>query len=205
MKKINFLYQSIIAYKHKIFKIISYEIFYSIINSKNGKSFKPPHIHPCPYYFNHKISQFINKNKNEIKKVIELGCGFGRITNFLSNKTQAKIYGYELDKEAYQIAKKNISPRLIIKQGDILKLNFRNLKFDTYILNNPFYLPTKKNFTLYEKLIKKIYISKKKSKKKYYIIAVNFLNKKHKAIFKNYKLVKTVEAGTERNVNIYRN
>ena len=79
------------------------------------------------------------------------------------------------------------------------------MNFDTYILNNPFYLPTKKNLTLYEKLIKKIYISKKKSKKKYYIIAVNFLNKKHTAIFKNYKLVKTVEAGLGRNVNIYRN
>ena len=205
MNKVYFLYQLCIAYKHKIFKIILFEIFYSLIYSNKEKSFKPPHIHPCPYYFNHKISQFINKHNNEIKKVVELGCGFGRITSFLINKTNTKIYGYEHDKEAFQVAKKNRSKKLFIRHGDILNINFKNLKFDTYILNDPFYLPTKENFLLYEKLIKKIYISKKKHKKKYYIIAVNFLNKKHIAIFKNYKLIKTTNAGIGRNINIYSN
>mgnify|MGYP006115316705 CR=1 FL=1 len=200
---INILYKSLVAYRHKIFKIISFEILYSIIYYKNRKSFKPPHIHPCPYYFNHKISQFINKNK--IEKVVELGCGFGRITSFLAKNTKAKIYGYEIDKEAYQIAKKDKSPRLFIKHADILKINFINFKVDTYILNDPFYLPTKKNLNLYKKLIKKIYISKKRSKKKHYIIAINFLDKKHTQIFKNYTLIKTTGAGLGRNVNIYSN
>ena len=86
---INILYKSLVAYRHKIFKIISFEILYSIIYYKNRKSFKPPHIHPCPYYFNHKISQFINKNK--IEKVVELGCGFGRITSFLAKNTKLKF------------------------------------------------------------------------------------------------------------------
>ena len=60
---------------------------------------------PCPYFFIQKISQFINKKK--IRSLIDLGCGFGRITNFLSDSTNAAIYGYEVDNKVFDIAIKN--------------------------------------------------------------------------------------------------
>lgn len=201
MSKTNFLYESLISYRHKILKILLYELFYTLkYYKKNQKSFKEPHIHPCPYYFNHKLSKFINKKK--IKKVVELGCGFGRITNYLANNTNAKIFGYELDYEAFQSANRNKYTNVSIKHNDILKVNYNKNKFDAYILNDPFFQPTKKNIDIYKNLVKKIYKSKKNSKKKYYFFAINFIEKKRK-IFSQYKLVKSISAGPGRNINIY--
>ena len=103
MNKLKFLYSSLYLYRKKIFKIFFFEIYYLIKYFKSGNFFKPPDIYPCPYYFIHKISQFVNKKK--IGSIIDLGCGSGRITNFLNDTTKAKIYGYEIDNESYQIAK----------------------------------------------------------------------------------------------------
>ena len=48
-----------------------------------------------------------------------MGCGNGRLTNFLSDRTKAKIYGYEIDKETYQIANqnKNHNVKIIFERG----------------------------------------------------------------------------------------
>ena len=201
MNKTNFLFESLLSYRHKIFKIVLFELFYSIIYFKSNKrSFKEPHIHPCPYYFNHKLKAFINKRK--INKIVELGCGFGRITNFLGKNTSAKIFGYELDIEAFKQAYKYKHQNVTIKHKDILKINFNKNKFDAYILNDPFFQPTKKNFNIYKNLIKKINKSKKNSKKKYYIFAINFIKKKRK-VFNELSLVKSLSAGPGRNINIY--
>ena len=105
-------------YRRKIFKIIFFEIYYSIKYFKSGNFFKPPDIYPCPYYFIHKISQFVNKKK--IGSIIDLGCGSGRITNFLNDTTKAKICGYEIDKEAFDLANKNRGTNVTIKFGNIL-------------------------------------------------------------------------------------
>ena len=201
MSKTNFLVESIFSYRHKIFKIILFELFYSLIYFKsNRKSFKEPHIHPCPYYFNYKIKTFINKKK--INKVVELGCGFGRITNFLASNTSANIFGFELDSEAFKFAFKNKQRNVTIKHQDIRYINFNKNKFDAYILNDPFFEPTKKNFNIYKVLMNKIYKSKKNSKKKYYVFAINFLPKKRK-VFKKLRLIKSLSAGPGRNINIY--
>ena len=203
MSKTSFLYESIISYRYKIFKIILFELFYSLVYfKKDQKNFKEPHIHPCPYYFNYKLSKFINKR--EIKKVVELGCGFGRITNFLADNTHSKIFGYELDLEAFKSAYKSKFQNVSIKHCDILKINYNRNKFDAYILNDPFFQPNKKNIKIYKNLIQKIYKSKKNSKKKYYIIAINFIEKKRK-VFLRYNLVKKISAGPGRNINIYCN
>ena len=194
------LYSFIISYRQKIFKIIFFEIYYSLKYFTKGKSFKPPHIHPCPYYFIYKISKFINKNK--IKSAIDLGCGFGRLVNFLNHSTNANISGYEIDQEVVKIAKKEKENNIKVMQGDILNINYNNISAECFIINEPFYQSTKKNFLKHEKLIKKIKKSKTKFKKKYYLVAVN-VNEKRNYIYKKKKLIKTISAGHNRTVKIY--
>ena len=101
--------------------IFFFEIYYSIKYFKSGNFYKPPNIYPCPYYFIHKISQFVNKKK--IGSIIDLGCGSGRITNFLNDTTKAKICGYEIDKEAFDLANKNRGTNVTIKFGNILNIS----------------------------------------------------------------------------------
>ena len=88
--------ESIFLFRKKIFKTIFYEILYRYSYPKSNHFFKPPDNYPAPYYFIYKISKFINSKK--IYGIVDLGCGSGRLTNFLSDKTDAKIYGYEIDK-----------------------------------------------------------------------------------------------------------
>ena len=190
----------IISYRHKIFKIIFFEIYYSLRYFTKGKSFKTPHIHPCPYYFIYKISKFINQNK--IKSAVDLGCGFGRLVIFLKYSTNANISGYELDQEVVKMAKKDKGDNIKIIQGDILNINYNNIAAECFIINEPFYQPTKENFTKHEALIKKIEKSRINSKKNYYLITIN-VNEKRNYIYKKKKLVKTIFAGQNRTVKIY--
>ena len=202
MKNIIFLYISIISFKDKLVKIIVFEIYYSIINIGKGKSFKEPDIHPTPYYFSYKIAQFIKKMK--ISSVAELGCGFGRITNFLGKKTNARIFGYEIDEEACTVANKYKSPNTIIKQQDITKINFDKLNVDCFIMADPFYQLTNENVNHQENMIKKINESKNSKDKKYYIITVN-INESRNYMFDSMKLIKVISAEPKRKVKIYSN
>ena len=152
LQKLKFLYSSLYLYRKKIFKIIFFEIYYSIKYFKSGNFFKPPDIYPCPYYFIHKISQFINKKK--ISSIVDLGCGSGRLTNFLNDTTNAKIYGYEIDEEAFNLANKNKGTNVIIKHENILNINFESLNVECFIFNGPLY--TKEHRPDFETLIKKI-------------------------------------------------
>ena len=117
LKRLKFLYLSLGLYREKIFRVIFFEIYYSIKYFTSGNFIKPPDLYPCPYYFIHKISQFINMKK--ISRVVDLGCGSGRITNFLNDTTKAKIYGYEIDEEAFNLANKNKGTNVTIKFGNI--------------------------------------------------------------------------------------
>jgi len=204
VKNLIFFYQVLIAFRKKLLKIIFFEIFYSIINVGNGTGrFKEPDIHPTPYYFSYKIAKFINKEK--IKSVAELGCGFGRITNFIGKKTNAQIYGYEIDKEAFLVAKQNKSKGTIIKNKNILKIDYSELKkIECFIIADPFYNLTKKNLILQKNLINRIDRSKKNIKKKYYIITVN-INESRNFMFSSKKILKIVSAGDKRKIKIYSN
>ncbi len=207
MKKLKFLFSSLSLYRKKIFKIIFFEIYYSIKYFKSGNFFKPPDLYPCPYYFIHKISQFVNKK--EIGSIVDLGCGSGRITNFLNDTTKAKIYGYEIDKEAFDIANKNKGTNVIIKFGNIVNIDFNNLNFNCFILNNPLY--KKKHQKDFEKLMNKIELSKVDSDKKYYLIGINLdADPKHKAesrnhMFEKINLIKVVSAGSIKKVKFFSN
>jgi len=186
---------------------IFFEIYYSIKYFKSGNFFKPPDLYPCPYYFIHKISQFVNKK--EIGSIVDLGCGSGRITNFLNDTTKAKIYGYEIDKEAFDIANKNKGTNVIIKFGNIVNIDFNNLNFNCFILNNPLY--KKKHQKDFEKLMNKIELSKVDSDKKYYLIGINLdADPRHKAesrnhMFEKINLIKVVSAGSIKKVKFFSN
>jgi len=207
LKKLKFLFSSLSLYRKKIFKIIFFEIYYSIKYFKSGNFFKPPDLYPCPYYFIHKISQFVNKK--EIGSIVDLGCGSGRITNFLNDTTKAKIYGYEIDKEAFDIANKNKGTNVIIKFGNIVNIDFNNLNFNCFILNNPLY--KKKHQKDFGKLMNKIELSKVDSDKKYYLIGINLdADPRHKAesrnhMFEKINLIKVVSAGSIKKVKFFSN
>ena len=203
MKKIKFLYSILSHYRKKLFKIFLFEIYYSIIYWRSGNFFKSQDNRsrtdtvPCPYYFIHKIAQFIKKKK--IKNVVDLGCGFGRITNFLHDNADAKISGYEIDKEVFDIAYKNKKEGVDIKLDDILKLNPDDLNFECLILNDPF-----KEKNDLELLIKKIQSGKNTSDKTYFLITIN-IDKDKNYIFGSKKVLKTVSAGIGKNVTFYSN
>ena len=203
MKKIKFLYSILSHYRKKLFKIFIFEIYYSVIYLQSGNFFKNQNDDvrtdtvPCPYYFIHKIAKFIKKEK--IGSVVDLGCGFGRITNFLHDKTEAEIHGYEIDKEVFDVAQKNSRKKVIIKFDDILKLNSESIDFECFILNDPL----KKKADL-ELLIKKIQLGKDSFNKIYYLITIN-VDKDKNYIFEGKKILKTVSAGDNKNVTFYRN
>ena len=207
LKRLKFLYLSSGLYREKIFRVIFFEIYYSIKYFTSGNFIKPPDLYPCPYYFIHKISQFINMKK--ISRVVDLGCGSGRITNFLNDTTKAKIYGYEIDEEAFNLANKNKGTNVTIKFGNILNIDFNNLNFDCFIFNGPLY--KKEHQHDFDKLMKKIEQSMANPDQKYYLIGINLdADPRHNAELRNYKfekikLIKVVSAGSIKKVNFFSN
>ena len=157
---------------------------------------------PCPYYFIYKISKFIKKNS--INSAADLVSGNGRVVNFLSSKTNAKMYGYEIDKDMFNYSIKNLNINAKIENQDINLLNYTDLDVDCYILNTPFLKDE-----MLKNLIKKISLSKENSEKKYYIIIINVdvILKKIKLsdIFENFKLIKFIDAGPITSFRIYEN
>ena len=197
--------ESIFLFRKKIFKTIFYEILYRYSYPKSNHFLKPPDNYPAPYYFIYKISKFINSKK--IYGIVDLGCGSGRLTNFLSDKTDAKIYGYEIDKGSYQIADLNKNHAVKIINDNILNINFELLDAECFIFNGPLY--KSEHRTDFEVLINKIHECMKKNKKKYYIIGVNLdEDKRHKAEDRNYifhkkNLLKVVVAGPNKRIKFF--
>ena len=132
-----------------------------------------------------------------------IGSGNGRIVNFLSLKTSAKMYGFENDQEMFNYSIKNLNKNAKIEYKDINLINYNNLDADCYIINTPFW-----NDTMLKNLIDKIFLSRVSSKGKYYIIIINIdvILKKIQlnTIFTNFKLTKFINAGPIRSLRIYK-
>ena len=196
----------ITTYKKDLFKIIFFELYflirhfstnskiiYSAIsgNQKNNKV--STSTIPCPLYYALIIANFINKNK--ITSVLDLGSGYGRLTNFLSHHTNSKIYGYEFDKEIYkksvEIKKKNV----ILKNKDILKINKEIYNIQCFIFIDPL-----KRAVDLKKVVKKI--KKIKKQKEYFLILINIYGGKNK-IFTKKQLVKKHISSKKKGIKIY--
>ena len=128
-KKLFFIPKLFFKYKRKIFKITVYEIYYSILKRRFYYKIQnhPERADsmPCPYYFIYKISKFI-RNKT-INSAVDLGSGNGRVVNFLSTKTNVKMYGYEIDKDMFNYSIKNLNINAKIENQDINLINYNNL------------------------------------------------------------------------------
>ena len=205
-KKLFFIPQLLFKYKRKIFKVTIFEIYYSILKRRLYYKIQnhPERADsmPCPYYFIYKISKFIKKNS--INSAADLGSRNGRIVNFLSSTTKIKMLGYEIDKDMFDYSIKNLHINAQIKNQDINLINYKDLDVDCFILNTPFLKDE-----MLRSLIEKIFLSKKDTKKKYYIIIINVdvILKKIKLnnIFENFKLIKFINAGPITTFRIYEN
>ena len=157
------------SYNVYIFIILFFEIYYCIKKYKGfkfniSKNKTMTDDIPCPYYFMFKILKVLKKKK--FKSFIDLGCGSGRIIDFIDkNFTNKKLVGIEYFDQQYNYSKKIFekSKNISIIQSDFTKLNLRRNIYDIYFISAPFknkkdFLKFMKKFTKIEKIKKKIII-----------------------------------------------
>ena len=117
-------------------------------------------------YFNFSLDSVLLPNFVEItrktKKILDMCTGNAPIPLILSTKTDAKIYGVELQKEVYDLAKETIKINNLDNQIELINNNIKNLKklFDTetfdIITCNPPYFKKKDDSIINENKIKSI-------------------------------------------------
>ena len=198
MKKIIDL---IVSYKFSIVYIFFYELIFLILGYK-GNSFitrnnnKSTDTIPCSYYFLIKIYNVI---KNEqIKSLIDLGSGNGRVLFYFNKKLKIDYLGVELFKDAYEYSQKIFKncPNVRILNKNFFDLNFKKLQYDCYFLNDPL-----KEVEDHNKLIKSI-ISTLSPNKKVLFITVNLTEGKDD-VFNSMKLIYRLNIYS-RSIKIYK-
>lgn len=117
-------------------------------------------------YFNFSLDSVLLPNFVEItrktKKILDMCTGNAPIPLILSTKTDAKIYGVELQKEVYDLAKETIKINNLDNQIELINDNIKNLKkiFDTetfdIITCNPPYFKKKDDSIINDNKIKSI-------------------------------------------------
>ncbi len=196
-KTINF-FNFICSYRQILFKVIFYEIFYSIKMKElvpkmklQNNQYRTDTI-PCVYYFLQEISKFLKKNK--INSVVDVGSGYGRIVNFLSKYNNITAHGIEYDLELHRSSLKTKGEKVKLYCGDIFKFDLENFNSICFILNDPFkkYESQKKFFEKF----KKMYITKDK-----YFVAINFYKIKFPDDFNK---VFSIEGSSKKSLNIYK-
>ena len=86
------------------------------------------------------IDKTLNNKKNF--KVLDLGCGYGRLSKpLLSKYKNLKTYGIDISKNYVDLYNKDLNPRGKALEGDIKKLPYKNNYFDTvFIVTTLMYL-----------------------------------------------------------------
>ncbi len=158
----------IVSYKLSLIYILFYELIHILLGYKGNSYYirqnkKSTDTIPCPYYFLHKIFNFI-KNEN-IKSFIDLGCGNGRVIYFFNKRMKIDYLGVELFEDAYntclKIFKNNDNVKL--ENKSFFDLDFNN-SYDCYFLNDPL-----KEVGDHNRLIKTIISSLKTSQKPLFV------------------------------------
>jgi SAM-dependent methyltransferase len=197
MKKNNYFLNFLKSYRNIFFKVLFFEILYSIQfkellpKIKIQNSSKRTDTVPCIYYFLHEISKFLKKKK--IKSIVDIGSGYGRVVNFISLKNKIKSHGIEYDKEVFKFALKEKKVKVNLYCGDVFSFNLKKLKSNCFILVDPFKKISDNKKLLFK--IKKLYPGKKK-----YVVSVN--NSKGK--FPNeFKLIYSIIGSKTRTLKIF--
>jgi len=183
------LFRILGEYKFKLIVIIFFEILYLIKGYKGYKfnfrkdDFMADDI-PCPYHFLVKMKKTLKENN--FNKLLDLGCGSGRIIDFFDKNFPNKDFiGIEYFSNQYNYCKKKFlnNKNIQIIQADFSKEDFFQYDPDCYFLNNPF----KKDLDC-TKFIERT-INSSSNKKKILFIFVN-INKK---IIENLNNIKCIE------------
>lgn len=92
------------------------------------------------------LAYFVTINKS-CKRIIDLGCGNGYIPIFLTLRTNAEIYGVEIQKDAYDLAmmslKENkLEDRIHLYHDDLKKIHEKVgiCNFDVVVSNPPYFI-----------------------------------------------------------------
>ncbi len=197
MRKIKYFYNFIRSYHKIFFQVLFFEIIYSI----RFKEFLPKikiqnnltrtDTVPSIYFFLYEISKFI-KNNN-IKSIVDVGSGYGRVVNFISSINKIKSYGIEFDAEVHRSALKIKRKNVKLYNGDIFKFDIKKFNSKCFILVDPFQKIKDRNKFLSK--VKKIFPKNKK-----YIIAIN----NYKGKFpKDFKLIYSLIGSKTRSLKIY--
>ena len=107
------------------------------------------------------LPNFVKINKN-VKKILDLGTGNAPIPMILSTRTDAKIFGIELQKEIYDLAIESVRINKLDDRIEIINDNIKNLdryfepnSFDV-IVSNPPYFKYRENSNINESIQKTI-------------------------------------------------
>lgn len=102
------------------------------------------------------LPNFIKLNKN-VKRILDIGCGNAPMPLILSTKTDAKIFGVEIQKKIADLAKKSVKLNKLDNQIEIINDDIKNIdfkeKFDIIISNPPYFKVSKYLSLKEEKLI----------------------------------------------------
>jgi len=172
----------LISYGFFVIPLFIYELLYILLGYK-GNSFTVrsnknlTDTIPCPYFFLSKIYGIIKK-KN-IKSMLDLGCGNGRVIDFFNKKKKIKFIGIEFFKDASDICEKRFKndKNINIINKDFFSYDFHKGGHDCYFINDPL-----KSTSMHNKLIFKIISAHKKSIRPYYLVFVNVKKTKLKII-----------------------
>ena len=198
--KFKYLISFFINYRKVLISAIYYEVIYSIrylefgshLIMNNGFKSATDSI-PSAYYFVKKITNFINNY--EIKSVADLGCGLGRITNFLDSNTDANIFGYELNPKIYKKSLKIKNKNVKLFNKDILNINFSKKNIQCFIMVDPF-IKSKDTINMQKKIISLF----SKNKNKNYLITVNI---KNQLINKKFVKLESIKTGKNGIINFF--
>tara|TARA_Y100001970_G_scaffold282550_1_gene395591 strand:- start:2961 stop:3572 length:612 start_codon:yes stop_codon:yes gene_type:complete len=189
MKLFESLFRIFNDYKLFIFVIIYFELYYYLSGFKGFKiNFSKNKLMadniPCPYFFLYKIKKTLNNIR--FKSVIDLGCGSGRILDFINkNFYKKKISGIEFFDAQYKYCK-NIfenNTNIIIKKKDFTKINFKKEHFDVLFLSAPF--NKKRDFLNFMKKLSKV-----KKLKKTIAVIINY----EKDLIQNVKNIRFIDS-----------
>ena len=182
-------------YRFYSFHVLIYELIFLIYHQKKfnkfeylNSSFLSDSI-PCPYFFLKKIDKFINEKK--LNQMCDLGSGFGKILYYFGKFNKIKIDGIEYEKKIYLSSKFLEDNQIKIFNGDILKFNLKNKKYDLFFLNDPL-----KNQNDLLSLILRI----KKFYQNVYLVFINLDKKKKDILNENLKIIKKFEISKNKNI-----